>query len=266
MQGYIKIHRKILRWGWYANENVARLFFHLILSANFEEKTWEGETLKKGEFVTSIKNLSTNTGLSAKQIRLALQKLTSTGEIVVKTTNRYTKITVCKYLQYQAPDAEELKQMAFEWQTEGNQRANGGQTDDKQRATTQERKEGKNDKNDKKDSKPPISPFVKPTIEEIHSYCMERRNGIDPEAFFAFYESKGWKVGSTPMKNWRMAVVTWEKRPSSGFVSSNGKFMTTEQKKRENTISALKEFMQEEKDFVVRRESVPTTDIMELKH
>ncbi len=54
--------------------------------------------------------------------------------------------------------------------------------------------------------------FVKPTIEEIAAYCAERNNGIDAEAFFAFYESVGWKVGSKPMKDWKSAVITWEKR------------------------------------------------------
>ena len=54
--------------------------------------------------------------------------------------------------------------------------------------------------------------FVKPTVEEIKAYCEERKNGVDPERFFAFYESKGWKVGNQPMKNWRMSVITWEKR------------------------------------------------------
>ena len=54
--------------------------------------------------------------------------------------------------------------------------------------------------------------FKIPTIEEIRSYCKERGNNIDPEQFFAFYQSKGWKVGSHQMKDWKAAVITWEKR------------------------------------------------------
>lgn len=65
---------------------------------------------------------------------------------------------------------------------------------------------------------PNISPlkvgkrFQKPTVEEIKAYCTERNNGIDAQSFFDFYESKGWKVGNTPMKDWRAAVRTWEQR------------------------------------------------------
>ena len=54
--------------------------------------------------------------------------------------------------------------------------------------------------------------FVAPTVEEVAAYCKERNNGIDAEAFVAFYASKGWFVGKNKMKDWRQAVITWEKR------------------------------------------------------
>ena len=53
--------------------------------------------------------------------------------------------------------------------------------------------------------------FSKPTLEEVISYCQERNNDVDAERFINYYESKGWKVGSTPMKDWKAAVRTWEK-------------------------------------------------------
>ena len=57
------------------------------------------------------------------------------------------------------------------------------------------------------------SRFVKPTLEEIAEYCRsERKNNIDPQVFFDFYESVGWKVGNKPMKDWRACVRTWERR------------------------------------------------------
>ena len=54
--------------------------------------------------------------------------------------------------------------------------------------------------------------FKKPTIDQVKSYCIERNNNVDAEAFIAFYESKGWMVGSNKMKNWKQAIITWEKR------------------------------------------------------
>ena len=54
--------------------------------------------------------------------------------------------------------------------------------------------------------------FVKPSIEEIRQYCQEKGVNVDAEQFFNFYESKGWVIGKSPMKNWRAAVATWAKR------------------------------------------------------
>ena len=56
------------------------------------------------------------------------------------------------------------------------------------------------------------SRFQKPTIEEIRQYCLGKGYNVDAEQFFNFYESKGWLVGKSPMKNWRAAVSTWNKR------------------------------------------------------
>ena len=61
------------------------------------------------------------------------------------------------------------------------------------------------------DTKPKRKVFVKPTVEEIKAYCLERNNQIDAERFFDYYEANGWKVGRNPMKNWRASVRTWER-------------------------------------------------------
>ena len=53
--------------------------------------------------------------------------------------------------------------------------------------------------------------FTPPTVEDVREYCEERNNGIDPEAFVSFYESKGWMIGKNKMKDWKAAVRTWEK-------------------------------------------------------
>ena len=70
-------------------------------------------------------------------------------------------------------------------------------------------------------AKPPKRPrFVPPTEAEVLDYCREKGYAVDPEAFVAFYASKGWKVGNAPMKDWKMALVTWQKRevaPGVGF-------------------------------------------------
>ena len=56
--------------------------------------------------------------------------------------------------------------------------------------------------------------FVKPSVEDVKAYCQKRGNQVDPEQFVDFYESKGWKIGNQPMKDWKAAVRTWERRGS----------------------------------------------------
>ena len=58
------------------------------------------------------------------------------------------------------------------------------------------------------------TPFRPPTVEEVETYCQERQNGVDASRFVDFYASKGWKIGNSPMKDWRAAVRTWERRES----------------------------------------------------
>lgn len=49
-----------------------------------------------------------------------------------------------------------------------------------------------------------------PTLEEVEAYCRERDNQVNPRAWMDHYESNGWMVGKTRMKDWRAAVRTWE--------------------------------------------------------
>ena len=65
--------------------------------------------------------------------------------------------------------------------------------------------------------------FKKPTIEEIKAYCDERKNGINAEYFYDYYESKGWQIGKNPMKDWQAAVRTWERKDFKGGVISEPK-------------------------------------------
>lgn len=54
--------------------------------------------------------------------------------------------------------------------------------------------------------------FVKPSFFEVQQYIAQRGSAVDAEAFYAYYESNGWKVGRNPMRDWKQAVITWERR------------------------------------------------------
>jgi predicted phage replisome organizer len=65
--------------------------------------------------------------------------------------------------------------------------------------------------------------FTLPSLDEIKKYCEERKNKVDPEKFFHFYESKNWMVGKNKMKNWKSSVITWEKDSTNNNNKNNNK-------------------------------------------
>jgi len=84
MEGWIKIHRKMLEWEWYNDNNTKILFLHLLLTANHKDKKWQGKIIKRGQKITSIQHLADETNLTVQQIRTSLNKLKSTGEITIQ--------------------------------------------------------------------------------------------------------------------------------------------------------------------------------------
>jgi len=150
MEGFISINRQILSWEWYTDNNVKSLFIHCLLKANFKDKNWRGQLIKRGSLITSISHLSIELGLSIQQIRSGLDKLKSTNEITIKSTNKNTLITIVKYDEYQNYKQSNNKQ-------NNNQTTFKEQTDNNQITTTNNDNKGNNDNNENK--KIPFSHF-----------------------------------------------------------------------------------------------------------
>ena len=102
--GWIKLHRKIKEWEWYKDSQVVHLFYHLIVSANDRDKKWKYFNIRRGEFVTSVRNISEETGIPVISVRRKLEILEKSGAILRKTTNKFTLITICKYSSYQSTE------------------------------------------------------------------------------------------------------------------------------------------------------------------
>lgn len=64
--------------------------------------------------------------------------------------------------------------------------------------------------------RPASGRFTPPAIDDVRAYCQERGNSVDAEKFVAFYSAKGWMIGRNKMKDWRQAVITWEKNSTNG--------------------------------------------------
>ena len=99
---FIKLSRKILDWEWYQDPCTRSLFIHCLLKANWKDQKWKGYDCKRGQLITSLPSLAQQTGFTVQQIRTAIKKLKSTGEITDWHDSRVRIITVKNYDKYQS--------------------------------------------------------------------------------------------------------------------------------------------------------------------
>lgn len=109
-EGWVKLYRKFLNWEWHTSPETVSLLFHLLLMANHEEKKWNGMTIKRGQLVTSRNELCKETGLSERKLRTCINRLKSTSELTIKSTNKFSIITICNYDRYQAEKEQSVQQ------------------------------------------------------------------------------------------------------------------------------------------------------------
>lgn len=140
---YIKLNRSILDWEWYDDINVARVFIHILLTANYKAKRWHGIQIERGQRVISISGLAEETGLTVQQTRTALDKLIATGELTKSATSRYTLITVENYNKFQDVKTDNNKPSNMQ----PNKQATNKQQTNNNNIRNKESKEGKELKN-----------------------------------------------------------------------------------------------------------------------
>jgi len=136
MKGWIKLHRSLIEWEWIQDPKVLQVFILCLLKANHKEKTWQGHTIKKGQFVSGRKQLAFDSGQSEQSVRTALKKLQKSGELTITATNSFSFITLNNWELYQG-EAPEINQPA-------NQQITNKQPTDNQQITTTKNEENEN--------------------------------------------------------------------------------------------------------------------------
>jgi len=91
------------------------------MKANHKDGTWRGIKIERGCMVTGREKLSEKTGLSIQQIRTSLKKLKSTNDITIKTTKKYSIITISNYNQYQTANQQPNQQLTNNQPTSNQQ-------------------------------------------------------------------------------------------------------------------------------------------------
>lgn len=99
--GWVKLHRKLLEWEWYGDAHMVHLLVHLLLTATHEDRKYKGLTIRRGQLVTTIKELADALGASETSTRRRMKRLKSGGFLTIKVAHNKTTITICNYDSYQ---------------------------------------------------------------------------------------------------------------------------------------------------------------------
>ena len=119
-RGFVAIPRGLTDWEWYSEPNTARLFIHLLLTANWQEKQWQGIIIHPGELVTSQSQLAKQLNLTVMQVRTALEHLKATGWITVKTGPKYSVVAINNYLSLIGDNSQSNRQITGKQQADNN--------------------------------------------------------------------------------------------------------------------------------------------------
>ena len=120
-EGWIKLHRKMLNWGWYTDTNTKVVFLHLLLLANYGEREFLGHKIKPGQCVISYGKLAKELGLTVQNVRTALKNLESSQEINRQVTSKFQLVTIEKWAFYQGDGEEPNRQLTADQQATNKQ-------------------------------------------------------------------------------------------------------------------------------------------------
>jgi hypothetical protein len=175
--------------------------------------------LEDGYFFSTIENIEMNTTLSEHKQRKAINNLKNLGiiEVVNKglPKRRYIKLNEEKIL-YLLSEIMEKNSSSNPLKIQGmvteklkiNNNINNNNINNNKESNINITKESKK--------------FTKPTIEDLKAYCEEKGLGnVDVEYFYDYYESNGWQVGKSKMKDYKATLRNWNRRNYNTNTNNN---------------------------------------------
>ena len=201
MEGYIKLYRQLMESQVFANQTALKIWIWCLLKASRKErffplKIGKGiRTIKilPGQFIFGRHTAEDELNIDGSTIYRWIKKFESDefSMISIEANNQYSIISICNWDNYQTERTESEQPMS-------NQRARHEPDMNTDKTV-----------NTVKNTKEAPKRFIKPSVEEIKSYCSEAKIGIDENKFLDHYESNGWKVGKVQMKDWKATVRKW---------------------------------------------------------
>lgn len=206
-ESWVKIHRKILEHWIYSRPDYVSIWLYLIARANWKPSKvlLNGSLVRieRGEVLTSIGSLAEKTHTSRQTVRTFLRLAEVDGMITVKSNTAATRVKLLNY--------EKLQQGENHDQHTPNTRLTNGQPTPNHIIRSKEvKKERKKELKEEKEGRAKARPHA---LSDVIEYMATI--GL-PEAearkFMDYYDSNGWKVGKSPMKDWKAACRNWKLR------------------------------------------------------
>lgn len=185
--GFVKDYRSTLDWEWFTDVNTAHLWEYIRLRVNYEDSTYRGITIRRGEMLESIRKMAANTGLTVRNVRTALNHLLNSKQITCQVTQYGLLINAVNYAKFQGLDVE-------------GDTLNDTRTDTPpapQPAPIIRNKERK--KKEYREAQPP-------TLSEISEFIEAEKLNVKPEKFFTYYQDRGWRN----IQDWKKKLREWD--------------------------------------------------------
>lgn len=185
--GFVKDYRSTLDWEWFTDVNTAHLWEYIRLRVNYEDSSYRGITVRRGEMLESIRKIAERTGMTVQNVRTSLSHLQNTGEVTCKPTRQGMLINAVNYAKFQGLDVEGNTPTNTQTNTQSNTPP----------LPIIRNKEIKNKRNNR-EAQPP-------TLSEIREFIEAEKLSVKPERFHDYYEARGWRN----VKDWKKKIREW---------------------------------------------------------
>lgn len=184
---WIKDYRKSVEWWWYKDVPTCHLFFHLLRRVNWKQWKFKMRDVFPWEIITGRKQLSFETWLTEQQIRTSLEKLKSTNDITIESTNSFSHIKVQNWSKYQQDNTQQI--------------TNQQPTDNQQITTIEEGNKGNKER--KKEIDTTTADFYEQELQRV----------TDPSLLISLREWWQYKKGKYKQDWWQKTITIALKYP-----------------------------------------------------
>lgn len=109
-RGYVKVWRKMFDAGWLKNHELSVFWIYCLLKASHKEFVaivgCQRVSLLPGQFIFGRRKAAEETGLTEREIRTCLALLIKWQNVTIKTTNRFSIISIINWNIYQGTEVE----------------------------------------------------------------------------------------------------------------------------------------------------------------